>query len=161
MAAAAGFHSTKDKPLCLDSDVSRYVVSSFLEICCQSESCLWESLLTVPFTSLSLTVTLWHSKQNVIKWAEQIDFFWIISELDIVWRQSKSLDYSCQWPFAYASFVDIYNKFSHYINACVKKTIKKHCFNKGEIETTGGGTFFQGFRDIWTSESKDFLFLTL
>lgn len=33
-------------------------------------------------------------------------------------------------PFAYVFFFDIDNKFSQYIGAGIKKTIKKHCFNK-------------------------------
>lgn len=33
-------------------------------------------------------------------------------------------------PLAYVFFLDIDNKFSQYIGAGIKKTIKKHCFNK-------------------------------
>lgn len=88
---------------------------------------------------------------------------WIYTELSVNWiqlcRQSKSLAHSHQWLFASASF--LYSKFSQYINTGIKKTLKKHCFNEGETETTGGGTFLQGLSDIWISESKDFLSQTL
>lgn len=83
---------------------------------------------------------------------------WIYTKLSVNWiklcRQSKSLDHSHQWLFASASF--LYNKFSQYINAGIKKTIKKHCFNEGEIETTGGSAFLPGFMIFEFQRAKTF-----
>lgn len=59
-AAAAGFLSTKDKTVYFDGDVSRREVSSFLEICCQSGSCLSEGFITVLFPPSAPIVIRWH-----------------------------------------------------------------------------------------------------
>lgn len=59
---------------------------------------------------------------------------WTYTEFSVNWR-SKSADHCFQWAFVSASFLDIYGKlYNQYTNAGNKKSIKKHCFNKVEIE---------------------------